>query len=337
MSDRGAREIVPPGPSDALRAMRESVEEMKYKLELKRLERAYSELDEREARLAGAGPQAQAPPAGEASVVAELIRSQTQLVSTVLGKMLDRSKAPDAELAALRAEIQDVRMLLQGLQEGGPRGGAGALSELVQLVTGLRDVLPELATLLRPAGGGGATEAEPLWASILRELAPQVLPQIMPQIMTRLRVPPEGSAAVVGVPAPAPGAPLPQSAPGPQPRAAPAAPSGAAPGAGGVDVELLRQGLRYLKGKAAAGSDPALYSSLILDGIAEPFWRPIARLAEGATLEQLADLCGDSELLEPPYRQWFAFLLDQVKRGLSEPLGEDDDGEEEDAEESQRS
>ena len=81
-------------------------------------------------------------------------------------------------------------------------------------------------------------------------------------------------------------------------------------------LALLRRGVIYLKGKAASRSDPGLYAELILDGLTEGQWQPFVSLAREADVGKLAELAGDPELLQSPYRQWFEALLAQVRAGL---------------------
>jgi len=68
--------------------------------------------------------------------------------------------------------------------------------------------------------------------------------------------------------------------------------------------------------KAASRSSPALYGDVIIDERAGALWQPFVALAREADVAKLADLVGDLELAQPPYRQWFEALLGQVRAGL---------------------
>jgi hypothetical protein len=319
MSGPGVREISLSGPSGAVRAAQDKVlttrarvEELQAELEVRQLERQLEELSKRAAGSNEAVSQ-KAASSVDGVVLAEVLRAQARITSAILERALDRASAPDSELAAIREELRALR------EER--RGGLGAVGDFVQLLTVLRDLLPEIGRLLRPpGGGGGAAESEPVWLGILRELAPQVLPQVLPQILGRLQ--PSGVARAGAAPAPAPAVgsaapPAVADQPGDALSSSPGVPLDGSVGAD-VDLGLLRQGIAYLKHKCLDRNDPRLWSDVILNSLSEPIWKPIVRLVETLTVEKLAELTGDSEITQPPFRAWFERLLAEVKAGLSE-------------------
>jgi len=79
----------------------------------------------------------------------------------------------------------------------------------------------------------------------------------------------------------------------------------------------LRQGIAYLKTKAALGKDPGLWVDVIVENLEDKHWASLCQVVE-KPIEELKDL--DPELLNLPYRPWFEKLFEGVRHAISERI-----------------
>ena len=84
-----------------------------------------------------------------------------------------------------------------------------------------------------------------------------------------------------------------------------------------TSLEGLRQGINYLKIKAAQGKDPRLWIDVIVDNLDDPQWASLAgQLTQ--SYEEIGKL--DAELLTPVYRPWFERLFEGIRNALHERI-----------------
>jgi hypothetical protein len=89
-------------------------------------------------------------------------------------------------------------------------------------------------------------------------------------------------------------------------------------------VMILKQGILWLKKKAAAGKDPLLYADLVGDN-AETDERAqyIVRSIAASEFDVFAQL--DPEIGNPPYREFFKAFYDRIRTGADASDSMDDD------------
>jgi hypothetical protein len=313
MSGQGTRDIAPPGASSTLQTLQESVASMKCRLEMRQLEKALAELEQ-----PASGPRAAGSDQG--ALVAELVRALGQVMSGVVSSLAARSSPDSERLAELITEIRSMRgsgdnLHLARIREElaalrGELRGRSSLRDLAHALSSLRDLAGEVGPLL--AGAGGSTGG---WVALLKDSLPSIL-EVIGQLRASQTRSAGGAAGAAGGLAAAAAPSAPAAAGGSAVGGVP--PGGRPPVVPSDDpvLAILRRGVFYLKGKAASRSDPGLYAELILDGLTEAQWQPFVSLAREADVGKLAELAGDPELLQSPYRQWFEALLGQVRGGL---------------------
>jgi hypothetical protein len=77
------------------------------------------------------------------------------------------------------------------------------------------------------------------------------------------------------------------------------------------EVIILRQGIGFLKKKAAAHSDPGLYVDLIVDNRDDPLYaRLISKIVE-SDFPTFATI--DADIAKPEYRDFFCFIHDRIR------------------------
>jgi hypothetical protein len=77
------------------------------------------------------------------------------------------------------------------------------------------------------------------------------------------------------------------------------------------ELMILRQGIGYLKKKAAAHSDPGLYVDLIVDNREDPLYaRLISKIVE-SDFPTFAAI--DADIAKPEYREFFGFIHDRIR------------------------
>lgn len=284
-------------------------------------------------RPAGAAPLVPAAlqqAAGEESITKlykEMLDRQNALLVAVLTKeRTDSGERASSDPASLLAAITNTFTMLRKETEG-PK--TNQIDQFKQFL----DVVKDISAITGKLPGGGGGEEELTGWGFLRDVALRVADSAMPLLLRGGMVPPGAG----------PAAQIPESIPFPTSNATVGdgvlallnqpAPAAAAPAPAGPifksNTEWIREGLGYLKAKAAAGKEVEIYIDQLLDNDEEPQWNALIQAIEqGATIEHLVMF--DAEIgAAPALRLWFEGLYNGLRRAIDEnnnPAGPGGDG-----------